>query len=99
MKSRKHGKHISDAEVTHISGNGIWILVHGSEHFLSYDDNPWFKEACVGHVLNLILESPTHLRWPDLDIDLELDSITQPHLYPLVYRESVQFVAEGKQSL
>jgi hypothetical protein len=82
------------AEVTQISANGIWILVHGTEYFLSYEEHPWFKESKVSQVLNLTLESAIHLRWPDLDIDLELDSLTKPEQYPLIYRTANSLVAE-----
>jgi hypothetical protein len=94
MKSKKPGKNTSSAEVTQISANGIWILVQGTEYFLSYDEHPWFKEARVSQALNLIMESTTHLRWPDLDVDLELDSLTKPGKYPLVYRNADALVAE-----
>ncbi|WP_420886735.1 DUF2442 domain-containing protein [Candidatus Kuenenia stuttgartensis] len=28
----------------------------------------------------------SHLHWPDLDIDLEIDSLENPEKYPLVYK-------------
>jgi len=53
MKSEHVGKTISEAEVTHISSHGIWILSDNEELFLSYDDFPWFKDIAVGKILNL----------------------------------------------
>jgi hypothetical protein len=46
----------------------------------------WFKDAAVGKILNVELPSEQHLYWPELDIDLEIDSILHPERYPLVSR-------------
>lgn len=32
------------------------------------------------------LISESHLHWPDLDVDLELDSLSDLERYPLVYQ-------------
>jgi hypothetical protein len=32
------------------------------------------------------LPSPHHLRWPDLDVDLAVESIRDPEKFPLVSR-------------
>jgi hypothetical protein len=45
---------------------------------------PWFRDAAVGAVLNVELAGPGHLYWPDLDIDLAVDSIDHPERFPLV---------------
>ena len=77
------GATISGAEVTNISRHGLWILVDGREHFLPFDEFPWFKKAPVEAILNLERPQPHHLYWPDLDVDLTLDSIEHPERYPL----------------
>ena len=38
-------------------------------------------------VLNVERPQPHHLYWPDLDIDLHLDSIDHPERYPHVSQE------------
>jgi hypothetical protein len=73
----------SAGEVTNISKHGLWMLVDGRELFLSFEDFPWFKQATVEAVLRLERPAPHHLRWPDLDVDLALDSIEHPERYPL----------------
>ena len=83
MNSSAHGINTSGTEVTHVSSHGIWLLSSGQEHFLSYEDFPWFKEAPIGKVLNIEEVSPGHFHWPDLDIDLGLDTIEHPEKYPL----------------
>ena len=73
-------------EVTQISPNGVWILVKGTEYFLPYDRCPWFASATVKQIHHVQLLRGDHLRWPDLDVDLHLDSLESPEKYPLVYR-------------
>jgi hypothetical protein len=74
------------AEVLNISAHGIWILVRGREYFLDYEMYPWFREAKVADILDVELLHDNDLHWPNLDIDLELECLDNPHKYPLVYR-------------
>ena len=83
MSSKPHGAHTSQVEVTNVSSHGLWLLAHGRELFLSYDDFPWFKEASIGTVLNVEEPSPGHFHWPDLDVDLGIETIEQPERFPL----------------
>lgn len=83
MNSKQPGTHISPVEVTHVSGHGIWLLVEDRELFLPYVDFPWFREAAIGKVLNVEQPSPDHFYWPDLDVDLGLETIEHPEKFPL----------------
>lgn len=91
MKSFELGKSISKgtsgAEVQDASRFGLWLYVNGKEYFLPYDKYPWFKDARVSEVYNLQFLRGYHLRWPDLDVDLELESLEHPEKYPLTYNE------------
>ncbi len=78
-----HGASTSVPEVTHISAHGIWLLVEQRELFLSYEDFPWFKDAPVRKILNVEELSSGHYHWPDLDIDLGLETIEHPERFPL----------------
>lgn len=91
MKYGSIGKNTSVSEVTDISPFGIWILHQGKEYFLSYEVFPWFKEAPIGKVFHLVEEGAEHLRWPELDIDLSLDSIRDPGAYPLIYEPNSSY--------
>jgi len=71
------------AEVTNISRHGFWLLLDERELFLSFEEYPWFKRAPVEAILRLDRPQPDHLHWPDLDIDLSVDSIERPERYPL----------------
>lgn len=84
MKSATLGKGTLEIEVTNISKHGIWVLVDDEELFLPFASFPWFKKAPLEAVLNIQRLSSEHLYWPDLDIDLTLDSIRHPDKYPLV---------------
>lgn len=84
MKSASIGSCTSATEVTDISRFGIWILHRGIEYFLPFEDFPWFREAAVSQVLSVVEEGPEHLRWPELDIDLSLESIRNPKQFPLI---------------
>jgi len=77
------GTGTSTAEVTNISKHGLWLLLDGRELFLSFSEFPWFKEATVDAILQLQRPAPGHLRWPELDVDLAVDSIEHPERYRL----------------
>ena len=84
MKSETLGTSTSEVEVTQISKHGIWLLLKETEHFLSFDNFPWFKEASVSAIHNVELLNEQHVYWPDLDVDLSVQSIKEPSLFPLV---------------
>ena len=86
MKSQELGNDTSGVEVVNISVHGIWPSVNGREFFLPHAEYPWFRNATLGAVLNVQLLHETHLHWPDLDVDLELDSLDKPDADPLTYK-------------
>ena len=53
MSSSTLGIPASEVEVTHVSSHGICLLADGREHFLAYDDFPWFRDAPIGKVMNI----------------------------------------------
>ena len=83
MNSSTHGTVSSEVEVTNISTHGIWLLAHGKEFFISYEDFPWFREQAVRAIINVEEPSPGHFHWPDLDIDLSTEIIEHPDRFPL----------------
>ena len=85
MRLGKAGKSTSQAEVTSISSHGIWLFVKDTEYLLSFDEFPWFRDASVGDIMAVELHHGHHLRWEKLDVDLELESLSSPDEYPLVY--------------
>lgn len=86
-KSGKFGRRTSAVEVANISKHGFWLLIENKERFVSFKDFPWFQNAAIGELLNVELASPRHLYWPDLDVDLAVESIDCPERFPLVSRQ------------
>jgi hypothetical protein len=87
MKSDASGKITLEAEVTQIDKQGIWILIGEKESFLSFENFPWFRNASVSAIHNVELLNARHLHWPDLDIDLAVESIEHPDRFPLVSKD------------
>src|SRR5437868_5245754 len=92
-KSVKAGIGTLGAEVTNVSPNGFWLLVQGQEQFVPFEHFPWFREASIRALCNVELPSPHHLYWPDLDIDLAVESLAHPEQFPLVSSKSSAGVA------
>ena len=84
MSSEPRGIGTSTVEVTNITAYGVWLLAGERELFMSYDEFPFFKGASVGKILNVEQATPGHFYWPELDVDLGLDTIENPEQYPLV---------------
>lgn len=84
MKSEKPGTDTLEAEVSNISRHGFWILLGGRELFMSFQNFPWFEHASVSQILRVERPQDDHLYWPELDIDLSVDSIEHPDRFPLV---------------
>ncbi len=63
---------------------GFWLLVAERELFVPFDLFPRFREAASGRLANVTMPHPGHLCWPQLEVDLDVDSIEHPERYPLV---------------
>ena len=77
------GQVISEAEIANISRHGFWLFLGDRELFLPFEEFPWFKSAPVEKILNVERPQDHHLYWPDLDIDLTIESIEHPERFPL----------------
>ncbi|HDL01068.1 MAG TPA: DUF2442 domain-containing protein [candidate division Zixibacteria bacterium] len=73
-------------EITNISNHGVWLLSNDRELFLSYDDFPWFRDAPVGKILKVEEPTPDHFYWPDLDVDIGIETIEHPERFPLKFK-------------
>lgn len=76
------GTSTSAVEVTNISRHGFWVLIDDRELFLPFETFPWFRAASVQAITHVERPQPHHLYWPDLDVDLSLDSMEHPEHYP-----------------
>ena len=81
------------ASVLMINAQGIMISVAGNDYFLSYNRIPWMKDASIKSILNVRMSGQNAIEWPDLDVDLEIESLKHPERYPLVIkRNALDFV-------
>lgn len=76
MGSSGIGTSSSGPEVTNVSPFGHWILYRGKEYFLN---------ARLRKVFSVVEDAVGHLRLPELDVDLSLDSIRTPGAFPMIY--------------
>ncbi|HLX10534.1 MAG TPA: DUF2442 domain-containing protein [Thermoanaerobaculia bacterium] len=84
MKSGQPGTHTSTPEVTNVSVHGLWLLLDERELFLSFRQFPWFADATIAQLSKVERPLPHHLYWPELDVDLHVESIDRPEAYLLV---------------
>ncbi len=75
--------------MANVSQHGLWLLIDDREHYLPFDAFPWFLAATIGQLSRIERPARDHLCWPDLDVDLTVDSIERPDAYPMVSRGGV----------
>src|SRR5213593_4490171 len=86
MKSVRRGrKYTGKAEVARVSAEGLWLKLDGRELFMPFKEFPWFEIAPVREVFHVERPQSWHLHWPDLDVDLEVESIEHPERFPLKF--------------
>lgn len=83
MNSQALGKSTLMVEVTNISSHGIWLLTREKELFIPFKEFPWFKDAPISKIFNVEEPTPGHFYWPELDVDLGIESIEHPERFPL----------------
>ena len=84
MTSAALGTNTSPVEVTNVSPHGFWLMLRDEEMFVPFEQFPWFKNAPVGKLFHVELPSDHHLYWPELDVDLAVESLTHPERFPLI---------------
>ena len=77
-----------EVEVTNISKHGFWVLLGDEELPVPYDKFPWFRAATVDQIVSVERPSANHLYWPQLDIDLSVESLREPEAFPLVSKSA-----------
>jgi hypothetical protein len=81
------GTNIFQVEISGVSKHGFWLLLDEKEElFVSFSEFPWFRKAPIEHLFQVERPQPHHLYWPDLDVDLHIDSIRHPERFPLISR-------------
>ena len=82
-------------EVTHISRHGFWLLLGDEELLVPFPEFPWFRRATIEQLSDIEWPTPDHLYWPQLDIDLSVESIRHPERFPLVSAISANPALQG----
>ena len=83
-----HGTTTLAAEVTNVSTHCLWLLLGDEELVLPFADFPWFKKATIEQLTDVQRPTDDHLYWPQLDVDLSVESIRKPQAFPLVAASS-----------
>ena len=76
------------AEVTNVSMHCFWLLLGDEELAVPFAEFPWFKKASIEQLSDVQRPSEDHLYWPQLDVDLSVESIRKPENFPLVSRSA-----------
>lgn len=85
-----HGVSTSEVEVTHVSQHGFWLLLKDEELQVPFSEFPWFKDVSFEQLSKVELPSENHLCWPQLDIDICVDSLRNPKAFPLISKGSTK---------
>jgi hypothetical protein len=83
MKSEKLGTATLEAEVSNVSRHGFWVFLGYRELFVPFKEFPWFEDAPVSKILRIERPQVDDLYWPDIDVDLSVDSIEHQARSPL----------------
>lgn len=65
------------------------LSVQGQDYFLSYNRIPWLRDARISSALNVKMSGLHAIEWPELDVDLEIESLKHPERYPLLMKRSM----------
>ncbi len=95
MEFSTQDKGVSEIEVLNISKHGIWLATRDRELFISFKEFPWFQDASVRKLMNVEQRTPTYLHWPDLAIDLAVESI---RCFPLQSQTSRPTTRSSRQA-
>jgi hypothetical protein len=85
-----HGVSTLEVEVTNISAHGFWVYLGNEELPVPYAQFPWFKSATVEQITTVERPTENHLYWPQLDVDLAVESLRSPQAFPRVSQVSTQ---------
>ncbi len=84
----------TSVSVSMINAQGIMLSVLNHDYFISYNRIPWMKDAPIRSVLNVQMCGTEAIEWPELEVDLEIESLQHPEKYPLIIkRNSLDYIA------
>ena len=71
----------TSVSVLMINAQGMMLSVLGQDYFVSYNRVPWLRDVRVSSALNVRMAGPNAIEWPELDVDLEIESLKHPERY------------------
>jgi len=77
---------LPSVEIAEVTAQGSLLRIGDEAWFVAFAAFPWFGKAAPDRLLHVDRPATHHLRWPELDIDLDVDSPRHPERYPLVSR-------------
>ena len=83
-----HGLFTLGAVFTNVSKHCFWLLLWEEELAVPFADFPWFKKVTIEQITDVQRPTEDHLYWPQLDVDLSIESIRKPESFPLLSRSA-----------
>ena len=77
------GKPIAVPTIAELTEDGFWLVLDDRRIFVDFREFPWFRGRSREELQNVEHPFPDELRWPELDVDLTVDSLLHPERYPL----------------
>ena len=77
------GKPIAVPTIAELTEDGFWLVLDDRRIFVDFREFPWFRGRSREELQNVERPFPDELRWPELDVDLTVDSLLHPERYPL----------------
>ena len=74
----------ANVRIERVASEGFWLKLGSEVLFVPFAGFPWFKDVLIAKLANVKRPQPHHLHWPDLDIDLAVESIRDPKKFPLI---------------
>ena len=81
------GKHIAAPTIAELTEAGFWLVLDDRRIFVDFREFPWFRGRLREELESIERPFPDELRWPELDVDLAVDSLLHPERYPLRFGE------------
>ena len=66
----------------------FWLLLGDKELAVPFSEFPWFRKATIEQLSDVPRPTEDHLYWPQLDVDLSVESIRASQGFPLVSRSA-----------
>jgi hypothetical protein len=84
MEQQKYGW--NRCNISGINDLGFWVLVDFKEYFIPFSDYPGFRNSSINQIFKIKFNPPSQLHWEELDIDIELQALSHPELFPLTFK-------------